>query len=952
MSESTLGTIRGQMILDVKQALAAYTAARSEHVTTVTALHTGAGAMTQVGVGLAAAGAGLAAGLMVAVNAAAEFEKRLDYFAAVSGATQDEYDAIREKALQLGEDTIYSANEIAESFVELSKSGVNTRDVLDGIGEAVANLGSATDIPLTEAAASLTTILNSFQLSANEAVGVVDKLAGAANASSIDVGDLITTMTYAGASAATAGISFEDINNAIALLGERGIKGSKAGTGLRQVIDKLIAPTKKGAGALKELGIMTEDGANALLNAEGNLRPIPELLDTLNASLDGMTQSEKMDILGKIFPITSLPTVLNLLDAGADGMARINEEVNKTTAMDIASQRLDNLAGDIEILQGNIETLLIDSGGKFQEFARGLVQGVTDILQWFTDLPDSLQTAILWFTAISAVLLIVVGSVGIFAGQVMNIIALIIQLNQVFPLLKTGITVVTTAMRAFTVSLLTNPVFLIIAAIVALIAIFVVLWNRSEAFRNFWKGLWATIKDAALEVWDWIKGLPDWFSGVWDDIKSTAESTWNNVINFFRSIPGMLMDAFLNFTLPGLLIQHWDSIWEGITSAWNGILDWFQELPSRIANFFAELPEKVAYWFFFLVGRAIRLWAQLQIFIYTTAAQIITSVVEWFSQLPARVTAFILDMYNRVTTWFTQLAVDIAAKSVEIYNSVITWFQELPGRVATFFTELYNSVVNWLVQTAIDVAVKAQEIYTSVVNWFQQLPGRAQEFFTQLWQNIVNGLTNAWNDAVTLGSRIYNGIVDGIKNIPDEAKKIFDNVVKAVKGAISGAFNAVKDLASSMWDGFRDGLGIHSPSYIEHAMWDITDVVTEETNRLKGQVRTLQGLGNGISRMGENIGFSGSGFDSSLTTLANQVAQAQDMQAQLTGLAGTASMSSQLAMNSQVAPTNQLANQVAEKLASQPQRVVNQEVTIINPVTERDSTSTDKALQLAAAVDS
>src|SRR6478609_1449421 len=831
------------MILDVKQALGAYTAARSAHVQTVTALHTGAGAMTQVGVGLTAAGAGLAAGLMVAVDAAAEFEKRLDYFAAVSNATQDEYDAIREKALQLGQDTIYSANDIAESFVELAKSGVTTQDVIAGIGDAVANLGAATDMPLAEAATSLTTILNTFQIAAEDSVGVVDRLAGAANASSIDVQDLITTMTYVGASAATAGISFEDINTAIALLGERGIKGSKAGTGLRQVIDKLIAPTSKGAKALGELGLMAEDGSNKLLTAEGNLRPIPELLDTLNGSLEGMTQSQKMDILGQIFPITSLPTVLNLLEGGADGMARLNEEITKTTAADIAGKRLDNLAGDIEILRGNIETLMIDSGGKFQGFARSIVQGLTSMLQWFTDLPDGLQTAILWFTAISAVLLIVVGSIGIFAGQVMNIIALIIQLNQVFPLLKSGITIVTTAMRGFTLSLLTNPVFLIIAAIIALVAVFVILWNKSEAFRNFWKGLWAAIKDAALAVWDWIKGLPDWFSDVWDNIKEGAETAWNAVIDFFKSIPGMIMDAFLNFTLPGLLIKHWDTIKEGVETAWNNILTFFQELPGKIGNFFAELPGKVGYFIGQMVGTAIRWYIQLQTFIWTTVANIVTGVIDWFRQLPGRIATFLIDMYNQATTWFENMKVQIGLKAIEIYNSVVTWFQQLPGRVAQFFSDLYNNAVTWITQTAVNVALRAQQIYQSVITWFQQLPGNVRNFFTQLWQNVVNGMQTAWSNAVSFAQRIYNGIRDGIAGIPDIARNIFDRVISTIKGAITRAFNAVKAFASGLWEGFKDGLGIHSPSYIEHAMWDITDVISEETMRMKNQVRTLQGLG-------------------------------------------------------------------------------------------------------------
>ena len=377
---------RASIVLDISQAVKAYTALRQDHLSMVSALGAGEGALRQVGQGFVDAAQMMAGGILTAVGAAGEFERKLDFFGAVSNTTQDEYEAIRKKALQLGADTIYSAGEIADSFVELAKSGVNAQDVFDGIGEAVANLGAATDIPLAEAATSLTTILNTFKISAEDSVDVVDRLAGAANSSSIDVGDLITTMTYAGASAATAGISFNDVNTAIALLGERGIKASKAGTGLRQMFDKLIAPTNKGKEALAGLGIVLEDGSNQLLDMNGNLKPIPQLLDILNGSLAGLTSSEKMDVLGNIFPITSLPTILNLLDGGSDAMARLNGEITKTTAMDIAGQRLDNLSGDIEYLRGELETLATNVGLQFQDFARGIVQGLEDMVAWVNTL--------------------------------------------------------------------------------------------------------------------------------------------------------------------------------------------------------------------------------------------------------------------------------------------------------------------------------------------------------------------------------------------------------------------------------------------------------------------------------------------------------------------------------------------------------------------------------------
>src|ERR1044071_5958178 len=244
------------MILDVKQALASYTAARAAHVSTVTALSTGAGALTSVGQGMAVAGAGLAVGIGVAVNAAADFERKLDYFGAVSNSTQEEYDAIRQKALELGKDTIYSAGQIADSFVELGKAGVSATDIIGGVGEGVAALGAAADIPLDTAATIITSAVQSFGLGADQAVEVADKLAGAANASIVDVQDLGVSLKYAGGVASALGIQFDDVNTALALLGKYGIRGSTAGTSLRQTLISLGGATAKAEGELKALGII------------------------------------------------------------------------------------------------------------------------------------------------------------------------------------------------------------------------------------------------------------------------------------------------------------------------------------------------------------------------------------------------------------------------------------------------------------------------------------------------------------------------------------------------------------------------------------------------------------------------------------------------------------------------------------------------------------------------
>lgn len=550
-----MGDWKARLILDVSEAIQGYTKARQEHLSTVSALGQGAGTLTTIGTTLAAAGVGLAAGLAVAVNAAAEFERKLDYFSAVSAATQDEYEAIRQKALQLGADTIYSADQIADSFVELAKSGVSTKELLDGIGEAVANLGAATDMPLEAAATSLTSVLNTFGLAATDAVGVVDQLAGAANASSIDVQDLILTLSYAGASAKTAGISFEDINAAIALLGERGIRGSKAGTGLRQVMDKLIAPTNKGAEALRELGIQAEDGSSKLRTAEGTLKPLPAVLDELNGALDGMTQAQKMDVLGQIFPITSLPTVLNLLDGGSAALARMNEEINKTTAMDIAGERLDNLSGDVEYLRGELDTLIITIGTTQQSFVRQLVQSIESVVAWLNQLDPAILDLIVRLTAFAASGLIMVGALGMLSGSILNTMELGYALIPVLGLVARafGITATRATVLAFVLRALPFAALVGLLSMVAGALTF--FFTQTEQGQAVWSQFMGVLSSAMATVMPIISQLVTLLGGWFTEALSAIGPLLTQIAGIFTGIfsSGVSGGASLLQTIGGFL---------------------------------------------------------------------------------------------------------------------------------------------------------------------------------------------------------------------------------------------------------------------------------------------------------------------------------------------------------------------------------------------------------------
>src|SRR5690242_9485633 len=213
----SLGTISGQVRLDVAQAIAGFAAIRRASAASSGTMAAAGSRLTAFGKASMVAGVGLVAAFGVAINAAADFEKKMDYFGAVNNATAKEMEVVRQKALELGRTSMYSAGQIADAFVEMGKAGVSVTDITGGLADAIVNMATAADINLTEATNIVTSQIQAYSMAASDAAHVTNVMAGAANASIIDVTDLGVSLKYVGGVAHGLGISFDSTVDAISL---------------------------------------------------------------------------------------------------------------------------------------------------------------------------------------------------------------------------------------------------------------------------------------------------------------------------------------------------------------------------------------------------------------------------------------------------------------------------------------------------------------------------------------------------------------------------------------------------------------------------------------------------------------------------------------------------------------------------------------------------------------
>lgn len=361
--------------------------------------------LDKIGTGALVAGTLVLAGFGLAAKSAMEFDKQLSELQAVSGATGEALGALRQQAIDAGASTVFSAGEAAQAQVELAKAGVSTADILGGALTGALNLASAGSLDLATAAAIAAQTMTTFGLKGADVGRIADALAAGANKSAADVGDLAQGLAQSGLVANQFGLSMEETVGTLSLFSQNALNGSDAGTSLKTMLLRLGAPIGDAKDRMQELGLSMFDG-------NGKVRDFADVADDLQAKLGNMSDAERAATLTTIFGSDAIRAANIVYKAGGDGIRDWTEQVSaQGYASDLAAQKTDNLAGDLEALQGTIETALITSGEKGQGALRSLAQGANDLVQGLMAMSSTGQNTVLAIAGIGAAAAVVVGTI-------------------------------------------------------------------------------------------------------------------------------------------------------------------------------------------------------------------------------------------------------------------------------------------------------------------------------------------------------------------------------------------------------------------------------------------------------------------------------------------------------------------------------------------------------------
>lgn len=316
------------------------------------------------------------------VALASDLEAQLDTVAGIMGATAEEAAMLGALIDDLGLDPNLkvSATEAATAIEALARNGVELEDILNGAARATVLLANATGTDFASAANTATDVLELFGFAATELETAVDGIVGVTTASKFSFNDYALALSNAGGTAKATGLSFNDFNATLATTSSFFASGAQAGTSLNSFLLSLQPNTEKAGDAFRELGLITADGKNQFFDAAGALKSMDEIIVVLQTAFAGMTNEQRTSVASTIFQREALGTVFALLDANAGAFAELADDIAGTSAADLAAQRMQNLAGAMEILGGAVETIQKQIGDLFIPLLTELANKITEFV--------------------------------------------------------------------------------------------------------------------------------------------------------------------------------------------------------------------------------------------------------------------------------------------------------------------------------------------------------------------------------------------------------------------------------------------------------------------------------------------------------------------------------------------------------------------------------------------
>lgn len=339
----------------------------------------------------------IAEGYMECIQAAGDFEETMSTVEALSQANQNEMAALSEEAKRLGAATQFTAQESAEAMTYMGMAGWKSGEMLSGM-DGVIQLAAASGEDLAQVSDIVTDNLTAFGMTAADTARFSDVLAAAATNSNTSVSVMGETFKQSASIAGALGYSIEDVAVGIGLMANSGVKGSIAGTALKNTFNGLLEGATLTGNALGEYEFTA-------IKADGTMKSFSETIDELRACFAGMTEAEKVSNAMTVAGQRGYNGLLAILNSTEKDYNSLTQSIQNCTgaASKMASIKLNNMNGQLKLAKSAWEGVTIAVGEQFTPEMTKLYQIAADVFSEFKEFIEEHPALIKAATAFTAV---------------------------------------------------------------------------------------------------------------------------------------------------------------------------------------------------------------------------------------------------------------------------------------------------------------------------------------------------------------------------------------------------------------------------------------------------------------------------------------------------------------------------------------------------------------------
>lgn len=397
-----------------------------------------------------------------------------------------------------------------------------------------------------------------------------------------------------------------------------------------------------------------------------------------------------------------------------------------------------------------------------------------------------------------------------------------------------------------------NPIGLVIAAVIALVAGFIYLWNTSEGFRNFWIGLWEGIQSVVGAAVDWIvsawNGMTEFFSNAWDGLiegsKQAVDSVkkgWQNTKQWFADLWQGIKDSASDMW-QGTKQAFSDGV-DNIVSVWDGITQWFSDLwngiKSTVTSIVKGIVDGIMSRFGTLVYGVRNAFIHMSFFLKTLWTNLVKIAGQIFEIMKNVILAPVLfvtslisggweeAMNNMIGIW-----TNIQTAAANIWASIKAIFDSFLTNVQMAFLNIWNGIKAALAYIWTTIQTIAIDTFNSIV-----------AFFVETWTNIKQGTIDVWNALKTWLSETWESMKQGAIDTWNSVKQFFIDLWESIKTNTINMWNAIKDGVTTAWENTKNAVINTAKSIVDGAAqaWeDMKTGVSNAVDRVKETFDTIR----------------------------------------------------------------------------------------------------------------